>query len=1237
VTRIPVLYLAPWVDYGGSDKGTIDWFRWIDRSRFAPSLITTQPSRNSRLAEVAPFAEEIWPLPDMFAGVRYPEFIVDFITSRRIAMLHVMNARLGFDLLPDLRALADRPRVVVQLHVEEQARDGYVRYVTTRYGNLVDCFSVTSEHLAEIVYGYGIPRDRIEVIRTGVDADREFSPDLVTPRPGIAGDEVQILYPGRLVEQKDPLLMVDVARELARRGLRFRLHVVGSGELEPEVRRRVVDYGLSDRIAFEPPTNELAPWYAACDLLLMTSVFEGVPYVIYESLAMGLPVIAPALPGNVELMGATGGTLVAERSPAAFADALEPLIADRELRGRAGAQGRELMLERYSLREMADRHAAMYERLLADRPVVPPPGRPAKPTPFRMPGRPSQGTPPVSVLTPCFNHGRWLRDCVESVRAQDYPQIEMIVVDDGSTEEDTRAYLEELDRAPDVKLVRMARNSGPSAARNRGLEHAQGRYILPLDADNILLEDAVSRLVIQLQGAGEDVGFVYPAIQYFGNREDYFEPPAFNGWLLTRGNYIDTCALIDRQVFDDGARYPEEIVLGHEDWDFFLTLLERGIHGEPARGKTLRYRKHGFTRSDVVDWSMRRFHGSVPERHPQLFGGPEHDRGNNAQAHLKARWSPALTVIALEPVRVDSEQWAQVRRGLSAQHLRDFEFYAVTDAEVNSSDLPPVRRLPQRLADRPGELVAYALELAAGPDIAITDGTGAELLGDPGSLERILRLLEQGEASGVIGFTDAGQKARFDWCLLPGDDPDLRLHSLAWSRRDRILRRLPDALDRTDPIGDLARWFQLRRVTMDWRHLPAVSRRPGREPGTRVKRSIIPRSRPEISERHSRLEAETLLPGRAEPMPRWKELAYFAPPCMSPLMRYRRPGTDEWTAATSHGAPPGFEPDRCLGLLHWMAFEGTSRIVEDPQQGWRLVERGAEPDAVELERTLGYADQVAFPLLEPLMLCRHARTGAPVMVCGEDDPLRAEVEWPQLAVLGWIEQWPANPRKIARSGESVGWLRGLIRTVDRDARRHRVAIGADPGGDGRWELGALLDRDPGGGIPAWTDSEGRLHTGVDKAGATAFSPVRSARWALAPLGWRGFGRPAPRARAVARRSVEALASGVHTIGRPRPQPRRRAAPSPEPQGWLLADDGPHRAAIYVAFHPVTSDQLVTRDLSEARELGYGSPRMLGYALGVAPVTASLAHPGAGIPWASRFGQMLSHRDDPLTALIATQA
>ena len=67
--RLPVLYLAPWVGYGGSDKNTIDWFRWLDRGRFAPYLITTQPSANPLLHEIEPYAEEFWVLPEHVWGL----------------------------------------------------------------------------------------------------------------------------------------------------------------------------------------------------------------------------------------------------------------------------------------------------------------------------------------------------------------------------------------------------------------------------------------------------------------------------------------------------------------------------------------------------------------------------------------------------------------------------------------------------------------------------------------------------------------------------------------------------------------------------------------------------------------------------------------------------------------------------------------------------------------------------------------------------------------------------------------------------------------------------------------------------------------------------------------------------------------------------------------------------------------------------------------------------------------
>ncbi len=204
--RVPILYLAPWVDLGGSDKGTIDWFKHIDRSRWAPSIITTQTSENRWLSALEPYAEEIWSLPDLMRGSEFPSFILGFIESRDVQVVHIMNSRLGFDLMPDMRCLPDPPVVVVQHHAEEHDRSGYVRYVASRYGNLVDAFSVTSQQLADAMTDYDVPRSRMHVIPTGVDGAAEFNPDHVIPLDLPTAPGSRILWPGRLVSQKDPML-----------------------------------------------------------------------------------------------------------------------------------------------------------------------------------------------------------------------------------------------------------------------------------------------------------------------------------------------------------------------------------------------------------------------------------------------------------------------------------------------------------------------------------------------------------------------------------------------------------------------------------------------------------------------------------------------------------------------------------------------------------------------------------------------------------------------------------------------------------------------------------------------------------------------------------------------------------------------------------------------------------------------------------------------------------------------
>jgi len=363
--RIPACYLAPWVDYGGSDKGTIDWFRWLSHDRFAPLLVTTQPSDNRRLAEIYPHAEEVWVLPELLAGRHMPRCILDLIHTRRVQVLHIMNSRIGFELLPDFFSLPTRPAVVVQLHVEEPDRSGYVRYVATRYGDLVDAFSVSSEHLACAMEEYDIPRSKIRVIPTGVDAEQEFNPTLVAPVTGLPADRFNILFPGRLAEQKDPVLMVDVIRRLVAMQAAIHVHVVGDGPLEQDVHGLIRDAGLGGHFSFHPPSRELARWYAACDMLLMTSRFEGVPYVVYEAMAMRLPIVAPALPGNVELMGDTGGILIDPRDDvAAYAHAIDALISNRAQAKALADSGRKRVVESFSLRSTGDLHVRLYDELI---------------------------------------------------------------------------------------------------------------------------------------------------------------------------------------------------------------------------------------------------------------------------------------------------------------------------------------------------------------------------------------------------------------------------------------------------------------------------------------------------------------------------------------------------------------------------------------------------------------------------------------------------------------------------------------------------------------------------------------------------------------------------------------------------------------------------------------------------------------------------------------------------------
>jgi glycosyltransferase involved in cell wall biosynthesis len=146
---------------------------------------------------------------------------------------------------------------------------------------------------------------------------------------------------GRLDPEKNPLLLADVAVRLRRRDARWRLVVVGDGPLRGALAQRIDDLGLSDVLdlrGYVPNGPLLWEEYRESHAFLHVSLTEGLPQVLFEAQAAGLPIVATAVGGVAQQLG-TAALLVQPRDPDAIVDALERLAGDPELRHRLVLHG----------------------------------------------------------------------------------------------------------------------------------------------------------------------------------------------------------------------------------------------------------------------------------------------------------------------------------------------------------------------------------------------------------------------------------------------------------------------------------------------------------------------------------------------------------------------------------------------------------------------------------------------------------------------------------------------------------------------------------------------------------------------------------------------------------------------------------------------------------------------------------------------------------------------------------
>jgi len=208
--------------------------------------------------------------------------------------------------------------------------------------------------------------------------------------------------------------------------------------------------------------------------------------------------------------------------------------------------------------------------------------------------------PLVSIVTPVYNAARWLPETLASVRAQTFTDWEHLLVDDGSTDDSAAMIALAAARDPRIRLLRTPQNSGPSAARNRALDAAQGRFIALLDADDLWLSEKLARSVEWMNAKG--YAFIYHDYRYIshdGARSGCLvrAPETLNLYtLLTQRGVGCMSIVLDREQIGH-FHFPVDCPYLHEDFCAWLGLVREGHIGHRLPADLGRYRLSPHSRS----------------------------------------------------------------------------------------------------------------------------------------------------------------------------------------------------------------------------------------------------------------------------------------------------------------------------------------------------------------------------------------------------------------------------------------------------------------------------------------------------------------------------------------------------------------------------------------------------------------------------------------------------------------
>jgi glycosyltransferase involved in cell wall biosynthesis len=413
-----------------------------------------------------------------------------------------------------------------------------------------------------------------------------FTADPETSAPALdAAEPLRMLYLGRLERRKGVHNLVDAVAGLPTEGWSLTL-VGGDTETAPlatSMHRYLTLAAVGDpRIQVTGPVahEEVHALIERHDLVVLPSLWECWPTTALEALSVNRPLLATPVGGLTEIVdGGACGMLSRGVAASDLAEAVETAVAQRGELARMAAD--RAPLQRFG--ELTDEQSIVdvYERLASL-----PQSRTAK--------RTQPSTPPlVSVIVPYFRLADHVEECIESVFAQRYRPLEVIVVNDGSFDpRDT--VLERIAESRPVKII-VKPNGGLGSARNAGVAQSRGKYVFPLDADNMVEDGFIERAVGVLE-LDPEIGYVTAWTRYVDDRgvpledgPDGYQPLGNGTPGVDQNNIAGDAAAVLRRALFDRYSYDEELT-SFEDWVHYRDLAASGVIGHAIPERLLRYR-----------------------------------------------------------------------------------------------------------------------------------------------------------------------------------------------------------------------------------------------------------------------------------------------------------------------------------------------------------------------------------------------------------------------------------------------------------------------------------------------------------------------------------------------------------------------------------------------------------------------------------------------------------------------